>query len=86
VVKQVYRVKRDNRKDKSSDLSSSDTKSNVTITTSANIDKDVKQQVGDAQGAIYEPMELEVSKVERNCQCLNQKHNRAIHSVYLIGK
>jgi hypothetical protein len=65
VVKQVYRVKRDNRKDKSSDLSSSDTKPNVTITTSANIGKDVKQQVGDAQGAKSEPMELEVSKVER---------------------
>jgi hypothetical protein len=65
VVKQVYRVKRDNRKDKSSDLSSSDTKSNVTITILANIGKDVKQQVGDAQGAKYEPMELEASKVER---------------------
>jgi hypothetical protein len=65
VVKQVYRVKRDNRKDKSSDLSSSDTKPNMTITTSANIDKDVKQQVGDVQGTKSEPMELEVSKVER---------------------
>jgi hypothetical protein len=65
VVKQVYRVKRDNRKDKSSDLSSSDTKLNVTTTTSVNIGKDVKQQVGDAQGAKSEPIELEVSKVER---------------------
>jgi hypothetical protein len=65
VVKQVYWVKRDNHKDKSSDLSSSDTKLNVTITTSANISKDVKQQVGDAQGVKSEPMELEVSKVER---------------------
>jgi hypothetical protein len=65
VVKQVYRVKRDHHKDKSSDLSSSDTKPNVTITTLANIGKDVKQQVGDAQGAKSEPMELEVSKIER---------------------
>jgi hypothetical protein len=37
----------------------------VTITTSANIDKDVKQQVGDAQGAKSESIELEASKVER---------------------
>jgi hypothetical protein len=65
VVKQVYRVKRDNHKDKSSDLSSSDTKPNVIITTSANIGKDVKQQVGDAHDTKYEPMELKVSKVER---------------------
>jgi hypothetical protein len=65
VVKQVYRVKRDNRKDKSSDMSSSDTKLNVTITTSANIGKDVKQQVDDTQGAKSEPIELEASKVER---------------------
>jgi hypothetical protein len=65
VVKQIYRVKKDNHKDKSSDLSSSDTKPNVAITTSANIGKDVKQQVGDAQGVKSEPMELEVSKVER---------------------
>jgi hypothetical protein len=65
VVKQVYRVKRDNCKDKSSYLFSSDTKPNVTITTLANIGKDVKQQVGDAQGAKSEPMELEVYKVER---------------------
>jgi hypothetical protein len=33
VVKQVYRVKMDNYKDKSSDLSSIDIKPNVTITT-----------------------------------------------------
>jgi hypothetical protein len=65
VVKEVYQVKRDNRKDKSSDLSSSDKKSNVTITNSANIGKDVKQQFDDAQAAKYEPMKLEVSKVER---------------------
>jgi hypothetical protein len=65
VVKQVYWVKRDHHKDKSSDLSSSDTKPNVTITTLANIGNDVKQQVGDAQGAKSEPMELEVSKIER---------------------
>jgi hypothetical protein len=65
VIKQVYRVKRDNRKDKSSDLSSSDTKPNVTITTSANIDKDVKQQVDDTQRAKYEQIESEASKVER---------------------
>jgi hypothetical protein len=37
----------------------------VTITTLATIGKDVKQQVGDAQGVKSEPMELEVSKVER---------------------
>jgi hypothetical protein len=43
VVKQVYQVKRDNRKDKSSDLPSSDKKPNVIITTLANIGKDVKQ-------------------------------------------
>jgi hypothetical protein len=65
VGKQVYRVKRDNRKDKSSDLSSSNTKPDVTITTSANNGKGVKQQVGDAQDTKSEPMELEVSKVER---------------------
>jgi hypothetical protein len=65
VVKQVYWVKRDNHKDKSSDLPSSDKKLNVTTTTSANIGKDVKQQVGDAQGAKFEPMKLEVSKAER---------------------
>jgi hypothetical protein len=65
VVKQVYRVKRDNRKDKSSDPFSSHTKPNMTITTSANINKDVKQQFGDVQDAKSEPMELEVSKVER---------------------
>jgi hypothetical protein len=65
VDKQVYRVKRDNHKDKSSDLSSSDTKPNVTITTSTNIGMDMKQQVGDAQGAKCKPMEFEVSKVER---------------------
>jgi hypothetical protein len=65
VVRQVYQVKRDNHKDKSSYLSSSDAKPNVTITTSANIGKDVKQQVGDAQGTKSEPMELEVFKVER---------------------
>jgi hypothetical protein len=35
----------------------------MTITTLANIGKDVKQQIGDAQGAKSEPMELEVSKV-----------------------
>jgi hypothetical protein len=64
VVKQVYRVKRDNRKDKSSDLFSSDTKPNMTITTSGNIGKDVKQQLGDAQVTKFEPIELEVSKVE----------------------
>jgi hypothetical protein len=52
-------------KDKSLDLSASDTKPNVTITTLANIGKDVNKQVGDAQGAKSEPMELEVSKVER---------------------
>jgi hypothetical protein len=51
VVKQFYQVKRDNFKDKSSDMSSSDKKMNVTITTSTNIGKDVKQQVSDAQGA-----------------------------------
>jgi hypothetical protein len=65
VAKHVFQVKKDNRKDKSSDLSSSDTKPNVTITTSANVGKDVKQQVGDTQGAKSEPMELEVSNVER---------------------
>jgi hypothetical protein len=37
----------------------------VTITTLATIGKDMKQQVGDAQGVKSEPMELEVSKVER---------------------
>jgi hypothetical protein len=63
VVKQVYWVKRDNRKDKSLDISSSDKKLNVTITTLVNIDKDVKQQVGDAQGAKSEPMKLKVSKI-----------------------
>jgi hypothetical protein len=65
VVKQVYRVKKDNHKYKNSDMSSSDTKLNVIIITSANIGKDVKQQVGDAQGVKSEPMELEVSKVQR---------------------
>jgi hypothetical protein len=65
VVKQVYRVKGDNCKDKSSDLPSSDTKPNMTITTSANIGNNVKQQVGDVQDAKSDPMELEVSKVER---------------------
>jgi hypothetical protein len=65
VVKQVCRFKRDNRKDKSSDLSTCDTKPNVTIITLANIGKDMKQQVGDAQGIKSEPMELEASKVER---------------------
>jgi hypothetical protein len=65
VVKQVYRVKRENHKDKSSDLFASVTKSNVTITTSVNIGNDVKQQVGDAQGTKFEPVELEASKVER---------------------
>jgi hypothetical protein len=63
VVKQVYWVKRDNRKDKSLDISSSDKKLNVTITTLVNIDKDVKQQVGDAQGAKSEPMKLKVSNI-----------------------
>jgi hypothetical protein len=63
VVKQVYWVKRDNRKDKSLDISSSDKKLNVTITTLVNIDKDVKQQVGDAQGAKSEPTKLKVSKI-----------------------
>jgi hypothetical protein len=65
VVKQVYQIKRDNRKDKISDLSSSNTKLNVTITTSVNIGKDVKQQDGDAQDAKSEPTKLEVSKLER---------------------
>jgi hypothetical protein len=65
VVKQVYRVKRDNHKDKSSDLSSSYTKPNMTITTASNIGKDVKQQVDDEQGAKSNQMELELSKVER---------------------
>jgi hypothetical protein len=65
MVKQVYRVKWDNHKDKSSDPSSNGTKPNVTITTLANIGKEVKKQVGDAQGAKSEPMELKVSKVER---------------------
>jgi hypothetical protein len=58
VVKQVYQVKRDNRKYKNSDLSSSDKKPNVTITILANSGKDVKQQVGDGQGAKSEPMKL----------------------------
>jgi hypothetical protein len=65
VVKQVYQIKRDNRKDKISDMSSSNTKLNVTITTSVNIGKDVKQQDGDAQDAKSEPTKLEVSKLER---------------------
>jgi hypothetical protein len=64
MVKQIYHVKKDNCKSRSSNLFSSDEKSNVTTTTVVIVGMDVKQQVIDTQGAKSEPVKLEMLKIK----------------------
>ncbi|TVT97876.1 hypothetical protein EJB05_56855, partial [Eragrostis curvula] len=64
VVKQVYRVKRDGRKDKSSDLSSSDKKLNNVVKISATSGKKMKQSVANMSSAKSEQKKLKVLNIK----------------------
>jgi hypothetical protein len=78
VVKQVYCIMKDNCKSRSSDLFSSDEKSNVTTTTLVHICKDVKQQVIDTHGAKSERMKLEMLEIKQKLPM----HKSEAHSRY----
>lgn len=73
VVKQVYRVKKDNRKDKTSDLNANCEKPNVTKDISANNGKDVKQQVANARSVKSEPKESKFLKIKHELPKLKSK-------------
>jgi hypothetical protein len=64
VVRQVYRVKKDGRKDKSTDLNSNEEKPIKMLESSAAKAKDTKQSTSDSSNAKSEQKKLEVSKAE----------------------
>jgi hypothetical protein len=65
VIKQVYRVKKDGRKDASSDMISNDKKPIKVLKTSTIDGKEVKQPMDDNEVAKSKQRKLEVSKIKK---------------------
>jgi len=66
VVRQVYRVKKDGRKDKSSDLNSNKEKPIKVLESSAAKDKYTKRSTSDSSNAKSEQNKLEISEAEED--------------------
>ncbi|OEL32286.1 hypothetical protein BAE44_0006695, partial [Dichanthelium oligosanthes] len=85
VLKQVYLVKKDGRKDKSSDLNSSNEKPLNVLKTSATNSKEKEQSATNILSAKSKQKKSNEPKIKKCC-CPKLKHNQDAHLVYQIGK